>query len=55
MCDKNALPSPCPSLAPLTKPAMSTTFKNAGTLLKSKNTNLKFWKSKNIRFKILEK
>lgn len=34
MCDKNAFPRPCPSAAPFTKPAMSTTFKYAGTLLK---------------------
>ena len=33
MCDKKALPSPWPSEAPLTKPAMSTTLRNAGTLL----------------------
>lgn len=34
MCDKKAFPNPCPSAAPLTNPAISTTFKNAGTLLK---------------------
>lgn len=33
--DKNAFPRPCPSAAPLTKPAISTTFKKAGTLLQS--------------------
>lgn len=33
ICDKKALPSPWPSLAPLTRPAMSTTVRNAGTLL----------------------
>lgn len=35
MCDKKAFPRPCPSAAPLTKPAISTTFKYAGTLLKN--------------------
>ena len=34
ICDKKALPSPCPSEAPLTRPAISTTFRKAGTLLK---------------------
>lgn len=33
MWDKKALPNPWPSEAPLTRPAMSTTFRNAGTLL----------------------
>lgn len=36
ICERKALPRPCPSAAPFTNPAMSTTFKNAGTLL---NTN----------------
>lgn len=36
MCERKAFPSPCPSAAPLTNPAISTTFKNAGTLLKKK-------------------
>jgi len=35
MCDRNALPSPCPSCAPFTRPAMSTTFRYDGTLLSS--------------------
>ncbi|RNA14517.1 hypothetical protein BpHYR1_043990 [Brachionus plicatilis] len=30
---RKALPKPCPSLAPLTRPAMSTTLRKAGTLL----------------------
>lgn len=34
--DKKAFPKPCPSEAPFTKPAISTIFKNAGTLLKIK-------------------
>ena len=38
MCERNAFPSPCPSEAPLTRPAMSTTFKKAGTLLQSERT-----------------
>lgn len=33
MWDKKAFPRPWPSAAPLTSPAISTTFKNAGTLL----------------------
>jgi len=33
MCERKALPSPWPSCAPLTRPAISTTFKNAGTRL----------------------
>lgn len=33
MCERKLFPSPCPSAAPLTNPAMSTTFKKAGTLL----------------------
>lgn len=37
ICDKKAFPSPWPSDAPLTKPAMSTTFKKAGTLLLRNN------------------
>ena len=36
ICDKKAFPSPCPSEAPFTKPAISVTFKNAGTLLQKK-------------------
>jgi len=36
MWDKKAFPRPCPSAAPLTSPAMSTMFKNAGTLLEKK-------------------
>lgn len=34
MCDKKEFPSPWPSAAPLTSPAISTTLRNAGTLLK---------------------
>lgn len=34
MWDKKAFPKPWPSAAPFTSPAISTTFKNAGTLLK---------------------
>merc|ERR1719278_294490 len=30
---RKAFPRPCPSLAPFTKPAISVTFKKAGTLL----------------------
>ncbi|GMR53319.1 hypothetical protein PMAYCL1PPCAC_23514 [Pristionchus mayeri] len=30
-CERKAFPRPCPSEAPFTKPAMSTTFRNAGT------------------------
>jgi len=33
MCERKALPKPCPSLAPLTRPAMSVTLRKAGTLL----------------------
>ena len=33
MCERKLFPSPWPSAAPLTNPAMSTTFKKAGTLL----------------------
>lgn len=33
MCDKKAFPRPWPSLAPLTRPAMSVIFKMAGTAL----------------------
>jgi hypothetical protein len=33
MCERKALPSPWPSDAPLTKPAISTTLRYAGTLL----------------------
>ena len=31
--DKNAFPKPCPSEAPFTRPAISVTLRNAGTLL----------------------
>ena len=41
ICDKKALPSPCPSEAPLTRPAISTTLRKAGTLLKKKRNNIK--------------
>lgn len=30
MCERNALPSPAPSLAPFTSPAMSVTVSTAG-------------------------
>lgn len=41
MCDKNAFPRPWPSAAPFTSPAISTMFKNAGTLLeKKRNYNI---------------
>jgi len=33
ICERKAFPSPWPSLAPLTRPAMSTTLRKAGTLL----------------------
>lgn len=36
MCDRKAFPKPWPSEAPFTKPAMSTTFRKAGTLLELK-------------------
>lgn len=35
MWERKALPSPCPEWAPFTRPAMSTTFRKAGTLLES--------------------
>lgn len=35
MWDRKAFPSPCPEWAPFTRPAMSTTFRKAGTLLRS--------------------
>lgn len=41
MCERKALPSPWPSDAPLTKPAMSTTLRKAGTLLKKGKLNVK--------------
>lgn len=34
MWERKALPKPWPAWAPFTKPAISTTFRNAGTLLK---------------------
>lgn len=34
--ERKAFPNPFPSWAPFTSPAISTTFKNAGTLLKTK-------------------
>lgn len=34
MFDKNAFPRPFPSWAPFTNPAISTTLRKAGTLLK---------------------
>lgn len=37
MWDRKAFPSPCPEWAPFTRPAMSTTFRKAGTLLKRQN------------------
>ena len=42
MCERKLFPKPCPSDAPFTNPAMSTTFKKAGTLLEiaSKSTRL---------------
>ena len=33
MCERKALPRPAPSLAPLTRPAMSVTVSTAGTTL----------------------
>ena len=41
MWDRKALPKPWPSEAPLTRPAMSTTLRNAGTLLQNKKKNVK--------------
>lgn len=35
MWERKAFPSPCPEWAPFTRPAMSTTFRKAGTLLES--------------------
>ena len=37
MWERKALPRPCPSEAPFTRPAMSVTLRNAGTLLKCTN------------------
>ena len=43
MWDRKALPKPWPSEAPLTRPAMSTTLRNAGTLLQNKkNRKIKY-------------
>ena len=39
--DRKALPKPWPSEAPLTRPAMSTTLRNAGTLLQNKIRKIK--------------
>lgn len=36
MLERKAFPSPCPEWAPFTSPAMSTTFRKAGTLLQGK-------------------
>jgi len=36
MWERKALPKPWPAWAPFTKPAISTTFRNAGTLLDGK-------------------
>lgn len=36
MWERKALPKPWPAWAPFTKPAISTTFRNAGTLLERK-------------------
>lgn len=36
MWERKALPKPWPAWAPFTKPAISTTFRNAGTLLEGK-------------------
>ena len=44
ICDKKAFPSPCPSEAPFTKPAISVTFKNAGTLLQKKENGTNIYK-----------
>lgn len=38
MWDRKAFPSPCPAWAPFTRPAMSTMFRKAGTLLKETKT-----------------
>lgn len=38
MWERNAFPSPCPEWAPFTSPAISTTFRKAGTLLKRQNS-----------------
>src|SRR3954447_13980542 len=40
MCERNLLPSPCPSLAPRTMPAMSTNVTVAGTVLALANISL---------------
>lgn len=40
MCERKAFPKPCPSEAPFTKPAISTTLRNAGTLLQETNKTL---------------
>lgn len=38
--DRKAFPKPCPSEAPLTRPAMSTTLRKAGTLLEREETGI---------------
>ena len=40
MWERKALPRPCPSEAPFTRPAMSVTLRNAGTLLKCREAKL---------------
>lgn len=41
MLERKALPKPWPEWAPFTKPAISTTFRNAGTLLKERWREIK--------------
>ncbi len=40
--ERKAFPSPWPSEAPLTRPAISTTLRNAGTLLENRKYNHKY-------------
>ena len=43
MCERKALPKPWPSWAPLTRPAMSTMLRYAGTLLAAVKKNDNHW------------
>lgn len=53
MCERKSLPRPCPSAAPLTRPAMSTTLRYAGTTLqgeRERENEYEDWRLLTLRF-----
>lgn len=46
--DRKAFPSPWPEWAPFTRPAMSTTLRNAGTLLQTRKKKTKIFETQEV-------